>query len=48
MCDVIGPGTLTLVLTKAAGLGNPPKPASYAVRARKSTRTFKTTMQITP
>jgi hypothetical protein len=47
MCDVIGPGTLTLQLTKAANLGNPAQPGSYVVVARKSSRTFEATLHIT-
>jgi hypothetical protein len=47
MCDVIGPGTLTLQLTKAANLGNPARPGSYVVVARKSSRTFEATLHIT-
>jgi hypothetical protein len=31
MCDVIGPGTATVVFTRAAALGNPPRAGSYAV-----------------
>jgi hypothetical protein len=31
MCDVIGPGTATVVFTRAAGLGNPAGAGSYTV-----------------
>src|SRR5579862_1372550 len=35
MCDVIGPGRLTIELTKTAALGNPARPGSYVVRASR-------------
>lgn len=31
ICDVIGPGTLTVLFTKSARLGNPVRPGSYPV-----------------
>jgi hypothetical protein len=31
MCDVIGPGTATVVFTRAADLGNPARAGSYTV-----------------
>lgn len=33
-CDVIGPGTVSVVFTKAARLGNPPAPGTYHVSLR--------------
>jgi hypothetical protein len=33
MCDEIGPGELTIELTRAAGLGNPAVAGTYAVTA---------------
>jgi hypothetical protein len=33
-CDVIGPGTVTVVFTRAANLGNPATPGTYAVSLR--------------
>jgi hypothetical protein len=33
ICDAIGPGTLTVVFTRAALLGNPRAAGSYVVRA---------------
>jgi hypothetical protein len=36
MCDVIGPGTLTVVITKAAGLGNPRAAGRYAFPVRSA------------
>jgi hypothetical protein len=35
MCDVIGPGTLTIAFTRAAGLGNPARAGSYVVTATR-------------
>ena len=40
MCDVIGPGRLTLELKRAAGLGNPGRAGSYLLRAAKGGLTF--------
>jgi len=37
MCDVIGPGTLTVVFTRAAGLGNPSRAGNYTVTATRGT-----------
>ena len=34
MCDVIGPGTVSVVFTKAANLGNPMTPGTYHVSLR--------------
>jgi hypothetical protein len=47
MCDLIGPGTLTLLVTKAADIGNPVAAGTYAVSARAGTHAFKTTLTIT-
>jgi hypothetical protein len=46
ICDVIAPGTITIVFTRAAGLGNPPRPGSYAVSVRRGRRTFVGTLTI--
>jgi hypothetical protein len=35
MCDVIGPGTLTVSFSRAARLGNPKAAGSYLVRATR-------------
>ena len=35
MCDVIAPGTLKVVVTKAAHLANPATPGSYRITAAK-------------
>jgi hypothetical protein len=47
MCDVIGPGTLTLSLTKTARLGNPMKAGAYSVSAQAGSRAFRTSFVIT-
>src|SRR5579862_5900977 len=47
MCDVIGPGSLKLVLTKAAKLGNPRKAGSYVISARVDGHSFRTSVRIT-
>jgi hypothetical protein len=39
-CMVVGPGTLTLTLTRAAGLGNPARAGTYAIRAHKNAQAF--------
>ncbi len=40
MCDVIGPGRLTIELTGAAGLGNPARAGSYRLTATRGTTSF--------
>jgi hypothetical protein len=47
MCDVIGPGKLTLAFTKAARLGNPAKAGTYSVSAQAGSRSFNATLRIT-
>jgi hypothetical protein len=47
MCDVIGPGTLTFVVTKTANIGNPVKAGTYAVAASAGTHAFTTFVRIT-
>jgi hypothetical protein len=37
-CDSIGPGTVTVVFTRAAGLGNPARPGSYRIGLTLGTR----------
>ena len=39
-CMSIGPGTLTLTLTRAAGLGNPRAAGTYTIRVRRNTSSF--------
>jgi hypothetical protein len=48
MCDVIGPGTVTLVLTRSANLGNPKNPGTYPLVVSRGTQQFKTTLTISP
>ena len=40
LCDVIGPGRLTIVLTSRAGIANPAKAGAYRVTARKGSMVF--------
>ena len=40
MCDVIGPGRLTIAFSRAAGLGNPAAAGSYTVTARRQAAAF--------
>lgn len=37
-CNVIGPGTITIVFTRAAGLGNPTASGTYRVSVRAGSR----------
>ena len=46
MCDVIGPGTVKLVLTRAANLGNPKAAGSYPLVVTRGADQFKTTFKI--
>ncbi|HXR12956.1 MAG TPA: hypothetical protein VN770_11710, partial [Gaiellaceae bacterium] len=39
-CMVVGPGTLTLTLTRAAGIGNPTAAGTYTIRVRRNTLAF--------
>lgn len=45
-CMVMGPGTLTLTLTRAARLGNPARAGTYTIRARRNTRSFQADVHI--
>jgi len=45
-CLAIGPGTLTLTLTKSAGLGNPAASGTYAIRVRHNALSFKASVDI--
>ena len=40
ICDVIGPGKLTVAFAPAAGLGNPPAAGTYAIAVRVGARAF--------
>ena len=48
MCDVIGPGTVTLVLTRSANLGNPRGAGSIRSCIARGAQQFKTTLTISP
>jgi hypothetical protein len=45
-CMVVGPGTLTLTLTRAAGLANPTSPGTYTIRVRRGTRSFQARVHV--
>jgi hypothetical protein len=46
MCDSITLGTLTIVLTKAAGIGNPKSAGTYALEADRVAQTFSAKLRI--
>ena len=46
MCDVIGPGTVTITLTRAANLGNPKTAGSYPIVVARGNQQFKTQLKI--
>jgi hypothetical protein len=45
-CMVMGPGTLTLTLTRAAGLANPKSAGTYTIRVHRGTRSFQARVHI--
>lgn len=45
-CMVVGPGTLTLRLTRAAGIGNPKSAGRYTIRVLRNKLVFKTSVAI--
>lgn len=45
-CMIVGPGTLTMTLTRTAGLGNPKAPGTYVVRVRRDTTSFRADVAI--
>jgi hypothetical protein len=47
MCDVIGPGTVTLVLTRSANLGNPKTAGRYPLVLARGAQLFKTAFTVT-
>ncbi|MGD0714222.1 MAG: hypothetical protein ABSB24_08575 [Gaiellaceae bacterium] len=47
ICMVIGPGTLTAVFTRAAGLGNPAVAGSYPIAVRIGARAFTPHLTVT-
>ncbi len=46
MCDSIAPGTLTIVVTRAAGIGNPSGAGTYALAIEKGALRFGTKLRI--
>jgi hypothetical protein len=46
MCDVIGPGTVTMVVTRAANLGNPKNAGKYPLVVLRGNQQFKTLLTI--
>jgi hypothetical protein len=48
MCDAIGPGTVTLVLTRSANLGNPKSAGKYPLTVSRGAQQFKTMLTISP
>lgn len=45
-CMSVGPGTLTLTLTQAAGIGNPKAPGTYTIRVQRNARLYSARVQI--
>lgn len=45
-CNVIGPGKLTVVFTRSARLGNPPRAGSYQLAARTKNLVLRTMLRI--
>lgn len=45
-CMSIGPGTLTLLLTRAAGIGNPHAAGTYMIHVRRNTLSFAASVAI--
>lgn len=45
-CMVVGPGTLTLTLTRAAGIANPRVPGTYTIRVERDARSFRARVHI--
>jgi hypothetical protein len=48
MCDSIGPGTLTVVFTRASRMGNPNAAGSYVIRATHAADRFAGRLVIRP
>ena len=46
LCDVIGPGTVAIALTRTANLGNPAHAGTYRVSVRRGTQTVSGTFAI--
>jgi hypothetical protein len=48
LCDLMGPGSLTLTFTRAARLANPPRSGSYHFTATHAHRVFRATLAVKP
>ena len=48
ICDVIGQGTITVVFTRAARIGNPPRAGSYGVTMENGGLTARGRLAVTP
>ena len=48
ICDVIGPGTITVVFTRAARVGNPSRAGSYGVTMENGGLTARGRLDVTP
>ena len=46
MCDVIGPGRLTIAFGRSAGLGNPARAGTYTISATRQAAVFSTRFPI--
>ena len=46
MCDVVEPGTLTVVLESSAGIGNPKSAGAYTFTALEGSQTFRATLRV--
>ena len=47
ICDVIGPGPVTILFTRAAKLGNPAQRGTYHASVRRGTQTVRGTFTVT-
>lgn len=45
-CMSIGPGALALTFTRAAGVGNPPRPGVYTILVHRNAQTFEARVRI--
>jgi hypothetical protein len=48
LCDLIGPGSLTLTFTRAAKLANPARAGAYSFRATHAGQAFAAKLRIKP
>jgi len=47
ICNSIAPGAVMIVFSRAAGLGNPKAPGTYAVKLRRGSETFTAPLEVT-